>query len=119
MPTLLVQLPGLPPVSHLIRDEATTIGRMKSNSIVIDDSSISLMHAKITRKNGEYYLKDLNSTNGTRVNGQMVGEAKLKDQDHVRFAEVSTEYLAEPSLEVLTAASPAQSADAVTSALAS
>jgi len=111
MPTLLVQLPGLPSVSHVIRDETTTIGRLKSNSIVIDDSSVSLMHAKITRKNGEYYLKDLNSTNGTNVNGQAVGEARLKDQDRIRFAEISTEFMAEPSLEVLSSmagALPAQ-----------
>src|ERR1044071_7533372 len=101
MPTLLVQLPGLPPVSHIIRDETTTIGRLKSNSIVVDDSSVSLMHAKITRKIGEYYLKDLDSTNGTIVNGQAVGEAKLRDQDRVKFAEVSTQFLAEPALEVL------------------
>jgi hypothetical protein len=101
MPTLVVQLPGLPPVSHVIRDETTTIGRLKSNSVVIDDSSVSLMHAKITRKNGDYYLKDLNSTNGTNVNGQVIAEAKLRDQDRVRIAEVSTQFLAEPVLEVL------------------
>lgn len=101
MPTLVVQLPGLPPVSHIVRDETTTVGRLKSNSIVIDDSSVSLMHAKITRKNGEYYLKDLNSTNGTIVNGQAVGEAKLRDQDRVKFAEIFTQFLAEPALEVL------------------
>ncbi len=118
MPTLLVQLPGLPPVSHIVRDETTTIGRMKSNSIVIDDSSVSLMHAKITRKNGDYYLKDLNSTNGTIVNGQPVGEAKLKDLDRVRFAEVSTQFLAEPSLEVLAALPTATSAQTVSSAAA-
>src|SRR5690348_12739163 len=101
MPTLVVQLPGLPPVSHIIRDETTTIGRLKSNSVVIDDSSVSLMHAKITRKNGDYFLKDLNSTNGTMVNGQVIAEAKLRDQDRVRIAEVSTQFLAEPVLEVL------------------
>ena len=101
MPTLIVQLPGLPPVSHIVREETTTIGRMKTNSIVIDDSSVSLMHAKITRKNGEFYLKDLNSTNGTIVNGQQVTEALLKDQDRVRFADVATQYLGEPDVEAL------------------
>ena len=101
MPTLIVQLPGLPPVSHIVREETTTIGRMKTNSIVIDDSSVSLMHAKITRKNGEFYLKDLNSTNGTLVNGQQVTEALLKDQDRVRFADVTTQYLGEPGVEAL------------------
>src|SRR2546427_5060824 len=106
MPTLIVQLPGLPPVSHIVRDETTTIGRMKTNSIVIDDSSVSLMHAKITRKNGEFYLKDLNSTNGTIVNGQQIAEARLRDQDRVRFADITTQYLTEPGVEVLGASAP-------------
>jgi hypothetical protein len=112
MPTLMVYLPGLPPVSHLVKDETTTIGRMKGNTIVIEDVSISLMHAKITRKNGEFYLKDLNSTNGTNINGQPVSEARLKDTDRVRFAEVSAQFLAEPVVE----ANPAVAAPQVTSA---
>src|SRR6266436_2587983 len=95
MPTLTIQLPGLSPVSHVLKDETITIGRMKGNTIVIEDSSISLMHAKITRKNGDFLLKDLNSTNGTSVNGQPVGEVKLRDQDRVRFAEISCQFLAE------------------------
>jgi predicted component of type VI protein secretion system len=90
MPTLNIQLAGLPPVSHVLKDETITIGRMKGNTIVIEDSSISLMHAKITRKDGEYYLKDLNSTNG-----QPLGEAKLRDMDQVRFAVILGQYLAE------------------------
>jgi hypothetical protein len=85
----------LPPVSHVLKDETITIGRMKSNTIVIEDTSISLMHAKITRKNGEFYLKDLNSTNGTVVNGQPVGEVRLRDLDRVRFADISSQFLAE------------------------
>jgi predicted component of type VI protein secretion system len=95
MPTLNIQLAGLPPVSHVLKDETITIGRMKGNTIVIEDSSISLMHAKITRKDGEYYLKDLNSTNGTVLNGQPLGEAKLRDMDQVRFAVILGQYLAE------------------------
>src|SRR5215471_7906645 len=95
MPTLTIQLPGLPPVSHVLKDETITIGRMKGNTIVIDDSSISLMHARITRKNGDYYLKDLNSTNGTTLNGQLVAEARLRDLDRVRFAEITAQFQAE------------------------
>src|SRR6476660_25770 len=105
MPTLSIQLPGLPPVSHVLKDETITIGRMKGNTIVIEDSSISLMHAKITRKNGDFLLKDLNSTNGTRVNGQSIGEVKLRDQDRVRFAEITCQFVAES--EQQTAAIPA------------
>jgi pSer/pThr/pTyr-binding forkhead associated (FHA) protein len=68
---------------------------MKGNTIVIEDSSISLMHAKITRKNGDFLLKDLNSTNGTVVNGQPVGEVSLRDLDRVRFADISCQFLAD------------------------
>ena len=95
MPTLTIQLPGLAPVSHVLKDETITIGRMKGNTIVIEDSSISLMHAKITGKNGEFYLKDLNSTNGTVVNGQPITEARLRDLDRIRFADISGQFLAE------------------------
>src|SRR5262245_16450887 len=95
MPTLNIQLPGFPPVSHVLKDETITIGRMKGNTIVIEDSSISLMHAKITRKDGEYYLKDLNSTNGTILNGQPLGEARLRDLDRVRFADIAAQFVAE------------------------
>src|SRR5881398_1802149 len=95
MSTLIIQLPGLPAVAHVLKDETITIGRMKGNTIVIEDSSISLMHAKITRKNGDFFLKDLNSTNGTFVNGQPVGEARLRDADRVRFADVTTQFMAD------------------------
>jgi predicted component of type VI protein secretion system len=105
MPTLSIQLPGLPPVSHVLKDETITIGRMKGNTIVIEDSSISLMHAKITRKNGDFLLKDLNSTNGTSVNGQPIGEVRLRDQDRVRFADITCQFAADS--EQQTAAIPA------------
>src|SRR3954462_12184817 len=95
MSILLLHLPGLPPVAHVLKDETITIGRMKGNTIVIEDSSISLMHAKITRKNGDFLLKDLNSTNGTLVNGQPIGEVKLRDLDRVRFAEITCQFLAD------------------------
>src|ERR1051325_8427134 len=101
MPTLSIQLPGLPPVSHVLKDDTITIGRMKGNTIVIEDSSISLMHAKITRKNSEFLLKDLNSTNGTSVNGQPIGEVLLRDRDKVQFAEISCQFLTDAVEQVV------------------
>src|ERR1051326_3966605 len=92
MPTLNIQLPGLPPVSHVLKDETITIGRMKGNTIVIEDASVSLMHARISVKNGEVLLKDLNSTNGTTVNGQPVNEVKLRDSDRIGFADVLAQF---------------------------
>lgn len=95
MPTLTIQLPGLPVVSHVLKDDTITIGRMKGNTIVVEDDSVSLSHARITRRNGEFYLKDLNSTNGTVVNGQSIMEVKLTDLDRVRFADVNGQFFAE------------------------
>ncbi|MDB6124346.1 MAG: hypothetical protein JWQ71_3339 [Pedosphaera sp.] len=98
MSTLTIQLPGLPAVSHILHGDTITIGRMEGNTIVIDDTSVSLLHAKITRKDGEFILKDLNSTNGTMVNGQPIKEAKLRDSDRVRFADISGQFHAEAAV---------------------
>jgi pSer/pThr/pTyr-binding forkhead associated (FHA) protein len=94
MPTLVIQLPNLPPVEHVLREDTVTIGRMKGNTIALDDISVSLSHARITRKDGDYFLKDLNSTNGTMLNGQSVTEARLRDGDHVKFGEVTGRFYA-------------------------
>jgi predicted component of type VI protein secretion system len=113
MPTLTIQLPGQPPVFHVLRDETITIGRLKSNTIVIEDTSISLMHAKITRKDGQFYLKDLNSTNGTIVNGQPIGEVRLRDQDKVRFADITTQFVADADVPTTAALAASPTAAAV------
>ena len=95
MVTLTIQPSGAIPVTHVLKDETITIGRMSGNTIVVNDSSVSLMHAKITRKDGQFFLKDLNSTNGTRVNGQAITEARLRDRDTIRFADVSGQFTEE------------------------
>lgn len=114
MPTLTIQLPGLPPVDHILREEMMTIGRMKGNTIALDDVSVSVSHAKITRKGTEFFLKDLNSTNGTMLNGQSINEARLKDGDQLKFGEVIAHYRSEPDFVSTaptqnTAAAPAPS----------
>jgi pSer/pThr/pTyr-binding forkhead associated (FHA) protein len=113
MPTLVIQLPNMPPVEHVLKAEALTIGRMNGNSIALDHSSVSLSHAKLTRIGGDYFLKDLNSTNGTMLNGQSVTEARLRDGDHVKFGEVTGRYHANsaplPAQPVAAPAPPAPS----------
>lgn len=73
-----------------------TLGRMKGNTLTLDDASVSISHAKITRKGAEYFLKDLNSTNGTMLNGQSINEARLKDGDQIKFGEVIAIFRGEP-----------------------
>ncbi len=110
MPTLTIEFPGQPPVSHILKEETATVGRMKGNSIVVDDHSVSLAHARITRtREGEFILKDLNSTNGTTLNGQGILEAKLRDKDRVRFANIDAQFFSEPALAPATASASAPS----------
>jgi hypothetical protein len=97
MPTLIIQLPGLPPVEHVLHEEAITIGRMQGNTIALDDESVSMSHARIIRLGYHYFLKDLSSTNGTMLNGQSIREVKLTDGDQLKFGEVRAEFRLAPS----------------------
>jgi len=96
MPTLIIQLPGLPPVEHLVREDAITLGRMQGNSLTLNDASVSLSHAKITRVGNSFYIKDLNSTNGTTLNGQSIAEARLRDGDQLELGKVTACFRQEP-----------------------
>ena len=69
--------------------DIVTIGRAPSNHIIVDHPSVSAHHAVLLRTGASYSLKDLNSTNGTRINGDCVTDAELKDGDTVRFGSVT------------------------------
>jgi len=69
--------------------KSVSIGRDPSNDIVIPKDSISSLHATIDYKNGYYYLEDLRSTNGTRLNDKPLDEnisVRLKSGDKIHFA---------------------------------
>jgi len=55
------------------------IGRGEGSTLLINDSSISLNHAKVTTRQGKVYIKDLDSSNGVFVNGQRISTAKAKN----------------------------------------
>ncbi len=94
MPTLKIQLPDAGEVTHELVDELITLGRVDDNMVQIEDASVSSHHAQFTRSaNGNYQLKDLNSTNGTRVNGNNVTDVQLRHGDRVRFGKIEGSYL--------------------------
>ena len=66
-----------------LEKETVTIGRHPDNDIVVDDQRISGEHLKLTLVNNEWTLNDLDSTNGTFVNGEWVGERKLNEGDEI------------------------------------
>jgi hypothetical protein len=66
-------------------EAALTIGRRPENSIVLDDPFASGRHAKVGQDRNGYYVEDLDSSNGTLLNGQRVQCAALKSGDVIRI----------------------------------
>ena len=93
MPKLKITMPETGEVTHELVDENITVGRVAENSLQVEHTSVSSRHAQLTLlPNGNYQLTDLNSTNGTRVNGAPVTEAALRNGDRVRFGNIDTAY---------------------------
>lgn len=58
--------------THYINNRTITIGRDQENDIVLNHPLVSRKHARIAQENGEYIIYDLNSTNGTYVDGELI-----------------------------------------------
>ena len=89
MARLILNCEGVGLIMRELGGDFVTIGRAPSNQIVVDHPSISAHHALLLRTGASYWLKDLNSTNGTLINGDCVTEVELKDGDTIRFGSVS------------------------------
>ena len=87
MASLIVQS-GTQPVTYELVGDIVMIGRAPLNDIVIDNSVVSARQAMLLKIGNAYWLKDLNSTNGTYINGLLFTYGELKDGDMIRFASV-------------------------------
>ena len=75
-------------LTHELRGDFVFIGRAPSNHIVVDHPAVSAQHALLLRVRDSYRLMDLNSTNGTQINGMLVTDTEVNDGDKVRFGSV-------------------------------
>jgi hypothetical protein len=67
-----------------LTEETTLIGRHSDCSISLPSSTVSRRHAQIRRERGQFFLRDLNSTNGTLLNLEpVIGEELLHDRDEI------------------------------------
>src|SRR5438132_11723367 len=80
----LVPMDGGAPVD-IVKD-LSLIGRKESCDLRLDHKSVSKLHCVIVRTDGLLLLRDLGSTNGTRVNGTRVRRAALLPNDQVAIA---------------------------------
>ncbi len=93
---LASKLPNQYPTIFLEK-EMVVIGKLEvAADVLLNSSAVSRVHARICKKEGEYYLTDLNSRNGTCVNGRLLqGEEEylLKTYDEICFADVQYIFL--------------------------
>lgn len=67
-----------------LKDETTDIGRNPDCAISLPSSTVSRRHARIRKEGGQFFLSDLNSTNGTILNREpVIGEELLHDRDEI------------------------------------
>ncbi|MDR2689028.1 MAG: FHA domain-containing protein [Azoarcus sp.] len=93
MPKLILSMDGLVLKEIVLSKERTLIGRKPNNDIQIDNLSISGQHAVITTILDDAFLEDLNSTNGTYVNGQPVKKHVLHNNDVIELGKYRIKYL--------------------------
>lgn len=86
-------------VPHELTEPVTTIGRAPENTMQLEDPSVSGRHAQLEQVGEDYQLSDLNSTNGTRVNGELITTVTLRVGDRIRFGKVEACYECEVTAE--------------------
>jgi pSer/pThr/pTyr-binding forkhead associated (FHA) protein len=79
-----------------IGDEPVTIGRKADNAFALDDSTVSGHHCVVGRENGQYFVRDLGSTNGTRLNNKEAKQETLKPKDILHIGSVEFMFDASP-----------------------
>jgi pSer/pThr/pTyr-binding forkhead associated (FHA) protein len=88
MPKLVILNQGMTGRTFDVNVERTTVGRIEENTFQIADASVSSRHAEILLHGTELLVRDLNSTNGTFINGDKITEAVLKPGQILRFGQV-------------------------------
>jgi len=108
MATLVIQQNAGASTSHDLNSGTTSIGRHPENTIVLEDRSVSSRHAEIIAVNALYTVRDLQSSNGTKVNGSRKREQPLKHGDIIFFGRVECRFHDQPVTGNAKSATPAQ-----------
>jgi pSer/pThr/pTyr-binding forkhead associated (FHA) protein len=95
MPKMIVSIDGVVIKEVQLTKDRTTLGRRPYNDIVIDNLAVSGEHAVLQLTGNEVHLEDLNSTNGTYVNGKAVKKQLLQNNDTVEIGKYKIKYINE------------------------
>ncbi len=108
MAKLVVLSEGLTGLTHEIKVEKTTIGRLDDNNFQIAEPSVSSHHCELSQRGGDIVVKDLSSTNGTFINGEKITEATLKPGQILRLGQVEMRLESGAAAAAAAAAAPAK-----------
>ena len=109
MPKMIVSIDGVVIKEVQLSKDRTSLGRRPYNDIVIDNLAVSGEHAMLQMSGLEVYVEDLNSTNGTYVNGKAVKKQLLQHADVVEIGKYKISFMAEsvaPSNKLAPLAAP-------------
>lgn len=95
MPKMIVSIDGVVIKEVQLTKDRTTLGRRPYNDIVIDNLAVSGEHAVLQMTGSEVYLEDLNSTNGTYVNGKAVKKQLLQNNDTIEIGKYKIKFVGE------------------------
>jgi len=88
MAKLVLLSAGMTGRTHDLKEEKTTIGRVEDNTFQIAEPSVSSHHCEVFLRGNDVIIKDLNSTNGTFINGEKVSESPIKPGQILRLGQV-------------------------------
>ncbi len=97
MGKLVVSLDGVVIKEVQLTKDKTTLGRRPYNDIVIDNLAVSGEHAVLQMVGADVFIEDLNSTNGTYINGKAVKKQLLTHNDTVEIGKYKIKYLVDES----------------------
>jgi pSer/pThr/pTyr-binding forkhead associated (FHA) protein len=99
MGKLVVSLDGVVIKEVQITKDKTTLGRRPYNDIVIDNLAVSGEHAVLQMVGADVFIEDLNSTNGTYINGKAIKKQLLTHNDTVEIGKYKIKFLVDESGE--------------------
>jgi pSer/pThr/pTyr-binding forkhead associated (FHA) protein len=95
MPKMIVSIDEVVIKEVQLTKDRTTLGRRPYNDIVIDNLAVSGEHAVLQMTSGDVFLEDLNSTNGTYVNGKAIKKKQLTNGDSVEIGKYKIKFVAD------------------------
>ena len=95
MPKMIVSIDGVVIKEVQLTKDRTTLGRRPYNDIVIDNLAVSGEHAVLQMLESEVFLEDLNSTNGTYVNGKAAKKQLLQNGDTIEVGKYKIKFVNE------------------------